>query len=243
MKNIKGLIAYSGKRYFGFQKTKTGPSIEEELQKGLEQILQHPVTIQAASRTDRGVHAEGQVFNFFLKKEIGLKKLQQGLRSVLPRDISPLHLEEMPPSFHPTLDAKAKEYHYTVCNGPIQLPFHLEFSWHVHPLLDLFSMQEAGLHLLGRRDFSAFSNMKYKDPVRTVEEIRIEQRGENRLVIVIKGDHFLYKMVRNIAGTLIYAGMGKIDPGEIPLILASGRRELAGVTAPAHGLCLKRVFY
>lgn len=242
MKNIKALITYLGSRYFGFQKTKMGPSIEEELQRALEQILQHSVIIQAASRTDRGVHSEGQVINFLLKKEIELSKLHSGLRAILPHDISVLQLQKMHPSFHPTLDAKAKEYHYAICNSSIQLPFYREFSWHVFQKLDLEMMREAAQKLIGTKDFSAFSNMKYHDPIRNLMDIKIENY-ENRIFIHLKGNNFLYKMVRNIVGTLVYIGMGKIALEQLPKILSSGKRELAGVTAPAHGLSLKKVFY
>lgn len=238
-RNIRSLIAYNGTHYFGWQKTRMGPSIEETLELCLQQILQHPVELQAASRTDRGVHAEGQVVNFFTDKpKVDLKKLHLSLAKMLPKDISPLALEEVETSFHPTLDSKGKEYQYQICNLPIQLPFLKDYSWHIPTPLDLPSMLIAKEFLLGTHDFSAFTNERTDDTIRTIHSIEIEPG-----LFKIKGDKFLYKMVRNIVGTLVYVGLGKIPPTEIPTILSSRNRALAGMTAPAHGLCLKQVFY
>jgi len=240
--NYKCLLAYSGTHYCGFQKTKMGPSIEEQLQQTLEKILQEPIKIQAASRTDSGVHAREQVCNFFAK-DTDLHILYGSLRSLLPKDIAPLKLEKMPVEFHPTLHAKGKEYHYYICNLPTQVPFHREFSWHVPLPLDLQTMHLAALKIEGRHDFSAFSNTSYEDPTRLVRKITLESLENNRFRIVIQGDNFLYKMVRNIVGTLVHIGQGKIALKDLPQIIMSRDRRLAGMTAPAHGLFLHRVFY
>jgi len=149
--NFKCTVAYLGTDYFGFQKTKMGPSIEEEIQKTLEKILQHPVKIQGASRTDRGVHAEGQVINFFTHREVDPHKLYGAMRSLFPSGIVPLELNQVENSFHPTLDAKSKEYHYTICNTPTQIPLHSPFSWHVHHPLDLEKMNQASELLIGKK--------------------------------------------------------------------------------------------
>lgn len=243
MNNIYCLLAYCGTRYFGFQKTKMGPSIEEELEKALEKILRHPVNIQAASRTDRGVHAEGQVINFLAEERWDLGKLREKLRGVLPKDISPLELMEAPKEFHPTLDNRGKEYHYHVCTSPVQLPFHREFSWHFHLPLDIEKMRQGAKLLEGRHDFSAFTCLRVEDGVRRIESIEIEALSGNRLQIRVTGDNFLYKMVRTLVGTLVYVGCGKIGLEEVKSILESRERAKAGMTAPAHGLCLKKVFY
>jgi tRNA pseudouridine38-40 synthase len=242
VKNIKLILAYEGTRYLGWQKTAMGLSIEEELEKALAQILQHPVKLQAASRTDAGVHAEGQVVNFFTESEMPLDKLQKSLNSLLPKDISVLKIEEAPEAFHPTLDCRGKEYHYSVCTGSTQLPFHRQFSWHFSYPLDLEAMQKAAEALLGKHDFSAFTNEKQEDNVREIFAIQIEPL-DGRLKIRVSGNNFLYKMVRNIVGTLLYAGCGKLPWQEVPSIIASKDRTRAGVTAPAHGLVLKEVIY
>lgn len=241
--NIRFVLAYAGTRYFGFQKTKMGPSIEEEVEKKLSQILQQPITLQAASRTDRGVHAEGQVVNFSLEKQVDVDKLFDSLRKMLPRDIALIEMEEMHDAFHPTTDAKGKEYHYFLCNEKHQLPFHREFSWHIHQPLELFLMQKGAVHLEGRRDYSSLTNIRVEDGVRNIQTIAIEPLPANRILFRIIGDRFLYKMVRNIVGTLVYVAMGKIAVNDLPSILESRHRPRAGITAPAHGLCLKKVFY
>lgn len=244
MNNIKLIIAYDGSEYHGWQKTASGPSVEESLQTVLEQILQVPVTLQAASRTDRGVHAEKQVVNFHTGKTppslISLNKL-------LPSSITALEMEMMPPEFHPTLDAKGKLYTYCICMGPTQLPFYRHFSWHVHFPLNAEEMKKAAYYFIGEHDFSAFCNQRrhlsYPHKRRVIESIEFYLLDNKRLQIALRGNHFLYKMVRNIVGTLVYVGQGKLTVDEIPMIIASKKRVEAGITAPAHGLTLKEIYY
>lgn len=246
MSRIKLLSSYEGTHYFGWQKTKMGPSIEEEMEKALSQILQETVELEAASRTDRGVHAEGQVVCFSTQKKLDPFRIQKGLNALLPKDISILEASEVADDFHPTLDNVAKEYHYEVCLGDIQLPFHRNFSWHFFYPLELGTMKEASQFFLGKHDFSAFCNMRLflqSDKIRTIYSLEIIPLPQNRLRISIIGDRFLYKMVRNIVGTLLYVGCGKLTLEQIPLILENKDRKEAGMTAPAHGLFLKKVFY
>lgn len=220
-----------------------GPSIEESLEKALFQIYHIPIELQAASRTDAGVHAEGQVVNFRLQTPPDLYKLQKGLNALLPKDIAVRDLALATENFHPTLDASSKEYRYFICNDFVQLPFHRKFSWRFPYPLDLEAMQRAIRHLLGEHDFSAFSNLRVENGVRILSAIEIIPLPERRLCFSIKGNHFLYKMVRNLVGTLVYVGCGKLLPEDLPAILKSKDRKRAGVTAPAHGLILSHVFY
>jgi tRNA pseudouridine38-40 synthase len=248
MANIKIKLAYDGTAYLGWQKTKMGPSIEQTLQEKIEQILQHPVRLQAASRTDAGVHAVGQIINFKTTKEsLDLKKLALSLNSLLPKDLCVLEAECVHEDFHATLDCRGKEYHYTVCYGHTQLPMHRLYSWHFPHALNLEEMKKAAKDLVGEHDFAAFCNAKksetYKDTIRHVKAIEIEEIADQRLLFKISGNHFLYKMVRNLVGTLIHIGCGKLKSQEITSILASGDRRQAGVTAPASGLALRHVFY
>ncbi len=243
MKNIKLIIAYEGTAYSGWQKTETGPSIEGELQKVLEQVLQHPVKLQAASRTDSGVHAEGQVVNFFTGKEVILDRLGKSCNGLLPGDIRVVEIEEMPKSFHPTLDAKNKEYHYSVCLGQAQLPFDRRFAWHFVKPVDVELMRQAAPFFIGTHDFSALTNERQDNNVREVYRIEIDEVGENKIRIRVAGNHFLYKMVRNIVGTLVYVGCGMLKLEDAELLLERGDRTAAGMTAPAHGLTLKKVNY
>lgn len=214
------------------------------MQNVLEQILQEPIKLQAASRTDKGVHAEGQIVNFITQKDPP-KKIS--LNRLLPSSIRVLEIIVVPIDFHPSLHATGKLYTYQICFSPIQLPFHRHVSWHVPALLDIDSMREAATHLLGEHDFSAFcnvhENLNYPHKRRYIERIDLIQLAPNRLQIQIKGNHFLYKMVRNLVGTLAYVGSGKLLPDAIPKILASKQRPQAGITAPAHGLTLQEIYF
>ncbi|MBS0620122.1 MAG: tRNA pseudouridine(38-40) synthase TruA [Verrucomicrobia bacterium] len=244
--NIQLIISYQGTPFLGWQKTKEGPSIEAALEEALQTLLRHPVTLQAASRTDAGVHAEGQVVNFFTRESITPRRLLHSLNGILPREIAVLHAEEMPPAFHPTLDAKEKQYGYLICHGPVQLPLYRHTSWHFPRALDVGAMESASKALIGTHDFSAFCNaLKEWDrtTICTLTSIAITPLPDERLSIQIQGDHFLYKMMRNLVGTLAYIGCGKLSPGAILDLLAGKDRTCIGMTAPAHGLVLKKVFY
>lgn len=248
MRNIKLIIAYDGGSFCGWQKTKVGPSIEETLEKVLGTILQEPISLQAASRTDSGVHARGQVVNFITaNKRFDLSRLFVSANQLLPKSIVVSSLQEAPASFHPTLDCIGKEYHYSICASPVQLPQHRCYSWHVRASLDKGKMDEAAAMIKGEKNFKALCNAKknsrYQDYLRELTSIEIESLPEERLCIKILGNHFLYKMARNIAGMIVYAGIGKLHPGDIESILASGDRTQASITAPAHGLTLFRVLY
>lgn len=233
MISYEAIIAYDGTPYFGWQKTQ-GPSIQEELEKALYQLTGETVLPEAASRTDRGVHAKAQVVQFALSEE--QPKLLSGLNALLPKTIRVLSVRKR--DFHPTLDAVGKEYHYQICQGLSQEPHLRLYSWHVHHPLDRALMERASQDLLGTHDFSAFANEKEENPFCTLECVTFDGT-----FFRIRGNRFLYKMVRNLVGTLIYIGCGKLPADAIPSILASKKRRSAGVTAPAHGLCLHQVFY
>ena len=246
--NVRLLIAYDGSEFLGWQKTGkgTGRTVEETVERVLEKILQHPVNLQAASRTDRGVHAKGQVVNFFTSHTFDMAKLQRKMNQLLPPDVVVRSAVEAAPDFHPTLHAKGKEYHYEIACTPSCLP-HVRFTrWHIPHPLDLDLMQEASSFIVGTRDFLAFCNARknlcYENTIRTLAALRLIQ-VEDGLRIELIGDHFLYKMARNIVGTLVYVGLRKISPSQIPYIVAGKKRTEAGITAPAHGLTLYQVYY
>ncbi len=241
--NYRLILSYDGTGYYGWQKTSTGPSIQEELEKALFRITGEAATPEAASRTDRGVHAEGQSVQLALEKPRDPALLLRGLNAVLPPSIRVLDAQAASPDFHATLDASGKIYHYRLCLGPVQDPLHRLYSWHFRYPLDLSLMEQAAQMLLGTHDFTAFANEPEENPLCTLNSIAFEKLPYNRLQISVQGDRFLYKMVRNLAGTLIYIGAQKLAPDAIPRILASRDRKTAGVTAPAHGLFLSQVFY
>lgn len=250
MSNIRLTVAYDGTHYLGWQKTPNGPTIEEALESALTTILRKRVALQAASRTDAGVHAAGQVVNFIVDETIDpltLERWKGSLNGLLPRDIAVLAVELAPDDFHPTLQCTGKEYRYHLCTTPAQLPHLRLYSWHYPYQLDIAAMKRASRYFVGEKDFAAFCNEKknctYDNYVRRIDSIAIVESDAGRLRIDITGNHFLYKMVRNIVGTLVYVGCGKIDESDVPTIIESGDRTQAGITAPNHGLFLQKVMY
>lgn len=241
--NIQLIISYDGTHYLGWQKTRMGPSIQEELEKALLRILGCSITTEAASRTDRGVHAKGQVVHFKTDQIIDPRRFRGGLNAVLPKDISVQSVHVQKPDFHPTLDAIAKEYHYWICNGPVQIPIHRLYSWHVHEPLDYHAMRNASSDFLGTNDFIAFTNEKTDNSVRNVQRVDIQEHPDHRIQIILQADRFLYKMARNIVGTLVDIGRRKQIKNTVSEMIANKKRSLAGMTAPAHGLFLMKVFY
>lgn len=245
--NIKLKLTYDGTAYLGWQKTDEGRSIEQTLQQVLETILQQSVILQAASRTDRGVHAHDQVINFFSNKPIlNFNKFQFQLNSMLPKDIRVLEASKVRDDFHPTIDVLEKTYVYTISASFFQMPQDRHYAWHVYYPLDLALMKEAASHLIGTHDFKGFTNRKideiYTHHVRTIHNISILKNGE-QIQISITGNHFLYKMIRNIVGTLVYIGCGKLPIHVINDLKIEKNRTLAGITAPAHGLSLFNLKY
>ncbi|MBA2367926.1 MAG: tRNA pseudouridine(38-40) synthase TruA [Candidatus Protochlamydia sp.] len=248
MNNIKLSLAYDGCRYRGWQKTPQGHSIEHSLQQVLEQILQHPVPLQAASRTDAGVHASGQVVNFFTSKNLeDFRSFTISLNRLLPKDITVHQAEKAPFSFHPTLDCKGKEYRYYLSYDFYQQPHQRFYEWHTPCRLELEEIKQAIPYLLGEQNFAAFCNLKirthYHNFIRQIESIVMEELPQNKMCFIVRGNHFLYKMVRNLVGSLVYVGRGRIKKEDLASILRSEKRAHAGITAPAHGLFLHSVFY
>ncbi len=245
--NVVLTIAYDGTNYHGWQKTAEGPSVEETLEAVLVKIFQIPIALQAASRTDAGVHASQQVVNFFTPRRIDWEKLKHSLNGMLPDDIAVNSVEEAAFDFHPTLHTVGKEYRYQVCLGAIQLPEHRLYSWHYFKKFNMQELYRAIPYLVGTKDFAALCNVlkncNYADTTRTIQSIEIQELPDSRLLFSITGSNFLYRMARNLVGTLMDIGHGKLQVEQLPAILASRDRTQAGMTAPAHGLCLHQVFY
>lgn len=241
--NIQLMLSYQGTHYRGWQKTRLGPTIEEKLEKALVTVLKHPIALQAASRTDAGVHAKGQVVNFF--SDLGVSKidLQHCLNGILPRDMAVISAKKVPTTFHPSLDSLSKEYHYWICNSTYQMPFDRDFSWHLPYSLSLYQMQEAAEFLKGDHDFSAFTNEPKMNNRCKISNIEIHPCASNRLNIKLVGNRFLYKMARILVGTLVDVGRGRLQSKDIIEILRQKDRKKSGVTAPAHGLFLMKVNY
>ncbi|MCY3975442.1 MAG: tRNA pseudouridine(38-40) synthase TruA [Simkaniaceae bacterium] len=245
--NVRLIVAYDGSDFFGWQENGAGPSVEGTLRAVLERILQHPVSLQVASRTDAGVHAEGQVVNFILPKPYSLKRLHRGVNALLPKTIRLFAIDPMHDSFHPTSDAIGKEYEYRICFAETASPFTRRFAWHYPRPLDADAMREGAGALIGRHDFTAFANVSdntLRMPYCTLTRFVIEENlPDKTLCFTLRADRFLYKMVRNLVGTLVGVGAGEVASDRmVTLLLSRDRREI-GVTAPAHGLCLREVLY
>lgn len=246
MRNIKLTLAYDGTNYHGFQVQKgTGlKTIQEELEKALATLTGHSVTVYGSGRTDAGVHARGQVVNFFSESSIPVERLPLAVNSLLPRDIVVWQAEEAAEAFHARYSAKRKTYCYTIYNDRFPLPFWRLYAYHVPLPLNIEKMSEGASCFLGTHDFEAFSakGTAVKDFIRTIYSCRVEVDGA-LVKIIVEGDGFLYNMVRIMTGTLLEIGQEKREPEEIALLLAAAQRKEAGMTVPPHGLCLHSVEY
>ncbi len=263
MRNIKLTIEYDGTNYQGWQRQKNTPwTLQEVIEKTLGRILQERIRLIASGRTDAGVHACAQVVNFKTNKNISLKKLKQALNSLLDNDIVIKRAEEVDLGFHARFAAKTKIYRYTIINQKHPSALYRDFAYFVPYKLDFRLMRRAARLIVGRHNFSSFqarpvrntcsygrkrisneaSDKKSRSSIRTVKGIRVFKQG-NFIFIDIQANGFLYKMVRNIVGTLIEIGRRKQSPISIKKILIKRDRKFAGPTAPAHGLCLLGVKY
>ena len=242
--NVKLTIAYEGTHFYGWQNNLSERSVEWELKKALELILNHSIVLQAASRTDRGVHANAQVVNFFTYDSLNLEQLVTSLNTILDPDIRILSAQKGSDTFHPTLDVKSKQYRYIISTAKVRQPDKRRVSWHFPYITSLANMKEAAKLIVGSHNFSGFSNGYEfnKNPYCTIHAIKFEEFHQE-LHIVLLGDRFLYKMVRIIVGTLAYIGSGKLKAVVIDEIFSSLDRKKGGVTAPAEGLVLDRIFY
>jgi tRNA pseudouridine38-40 synthase len=246
MRNIKMVLAYDGTHYHGFQvQNRTVlPTIQGELEKAVNTLTGEKATVYGSGRTDAGVHARGQVINFFSNTRIPVERFPLAMNSLLPRDITVWEAEEASADFHARFGAKKKTYRYTIYNDRHLSPFWRHYSYHVPASLDVERIAEGATHFLGAHDFHAFcaKDTAVKDYVRTIYECRVEKKGP-LLRLTVTGDGFLYNMVRIMTGTLLEIGEKKREAGSIPELLQAGERRLTGMTVPPQGLCLWSVEY
>ena len=240
-------VAYDGSNYHGYQVQNGQTTIQEKLQDAIEALLGKRYPIVGCSRTDSGVHARDFKATFSTDADapkIPVEKLPIALNLHLPDDIAIKNAEEASESFHVRYDVKTKEYEYLILNSRIRSPFLCGRTYFYSTPLDVESMNEAAQFFVGTHDFSAFisSGSDVEDRVRTIYSCIVERNGE-LVTVRISGNGFLYNMVRIIVGTLIEVSSGKLSPSEIPEIILSGDRSMAGYTVPACGLYLNRVEY
>jgi len=237
-------LEYEGTRYSGWQRQLNGPSIQEEVEKALAQVLGKPVTLTGASRTDAGVHALGQRAHFDTDSRIPPAKWPFVLNTMLPRDISAAAAREVPGTLHARFSAIGKRYSYRIFNRPQPSALLRDFAAFVPLPLDEALMAQVLPALLGRHDFRAFAAAGHsaKTTLRTIRRAEIAREGRE-LRLVIEGDAFLYNMVRIIAGTLIAIGLKRLQPDAFARGIETGDRLALGPTAPACGLTLEKVWY
>jgi tRNA pseudouridine38-40 synthase len=242
---VRGVVAYDGTDYSGFQRQVNAPTVQEALEAALAQITRETVTVLAAGRTDAGVHATGQVVAFDAAWRHGMGDLWRALNAVLPADIAFLQIEEAAPDFHPRYDARSRRYRYAIYNAPVRCPLTRRYSLHVTASLDVAAMEKAAQLLVGEHDFAAFGRPPKPGgaTVRRVLAAGWSRDGAEQLYFVIEANAFIYRMVRSIVGTLLQVGRAGLKVEEFAAVLASRDRAQAGPTAPPHGLCLAEVKY
>ena len=234
-------LEYDGTDFAGFQVNPGRRTVQAELEAALGRLdPSGPGSIDAAGRTDAGVHASRQVIAFTYRGRSSAKELGRALDALLPADVSIGDLKRVPDGFDPRYAARYREYRYTVWNGP-RSPLRERHALGVRAPLDTAAMAQAGTAFIGRHDFSAFGAAKPdRSSVRTVHAVRVVRRGRT-VTIDVTADAFLRGMVRRMVAVLIEAGLGKMDDTGVAAALVAGRPALDGATVPPHGLCLTRV--
>ena len=238
-RRYRARVEYDGTDFAGFQVQPGRRTVQGELETALARL--DPTgssTVDAAGRTDAGVHASGQVIAFTYRGRTAAPELGRALDALLPADVSIGTLSRVPDGFDPRYAARYREYRYTVWNGP-RSPLRERHALGVRVPLDVAAMARAGSVLVGRHDFSAFGTTN-RTSVRTVHAVRVARRG--RVVTIdVTADAFLRGMVRRIVAVLIEVGLGRMDATAVAAALGAGRPALDGASAPPHGLCLRRV--
>lgn len=244
MRNLKVTMAFRGTKYHGFQRQLNALTIQEVVEGALSRLFNESVQIQGCSRTDTGVHAREFVFTMQTEKSLPARNIIRGASGYLPDDISIYRVEEVPLDFHARFSSIGKEYMYRIHNSESKNPFTTDLELHYRRKLDIELLREAAFHFVGTHDFAAFcSNCTEKqNTIRTIYDIQIKKQ-EQTVILLVKGNGFLYNMVRILIGTLLNVNEGQIKLEQLDAILASRDRVRAGMTAQPHGLTLNRVFY
>ncbi len=245
---FKLAIAYDGTHYEGWQVQKIGTGVQEKVEAALAKFFPSHPRVHSSSRTDTGVHALGMVAHFEVPSaecKMTARKLALALNAWLPEDIRVLSAARARKDFHARFDATGKQYRYFVWNHAAMNPLTRHTAWHVPRALDLRAMRIAAPFFVGEHDFQSFAaNPGYakETTVRVLSRCDLRQSGP-LLTFIIEGEGFLYKMCRGIVGTLVQVGLGRFAPEEVEQMLAKKDRRVAGMTAPARGLVLWKVFY
>lgn len=246
--NYRIRVEYEGTRYNGWQRQdSTGNTIQGKLEQVLSRMVDCPIEIQGAGRTDSGVHAKGQIANFHLNpphSEKAPREIMAYMNLYLPEDIRITNIAVVPERFHSRLNAKGKIYQYRIWNSDKADVFERRLVYTLEDRLDVKAMKEAAVFFVGTHDFIAFctNKNKKKSTIRTIESVEIETMGDE-IRITYRGNGFLYHMIRIMTGTLIEVGLGKRKPSDITGILEGRNRADAGELIPGNGLVLVEVLY
>ena len=243
-RNIALKLMYNGTAYHGWQVQKNAVSVAETLEKALATVVCHPVKCTGAGRTDAHVHAETYVANFRTTSTIPCDRIPLAVNTRLPEDIVVVRAVEVPEGFNAIGSCLKKEYTYRIYNSHIRNAFYVNRAWFYPKHLDETVMQRAASHFVGTHDFAAVRSVgtETRTTVRTVHNFNISRSGD-LIECRVCANGFLYNMVRAITGTVLYAAEGKFLPEDIPAILKSRDRTLAGPTVPPGGLYLTRLWY
>jgi len=245
MRKFKLIVAYDGTDFHGWQIQPEVRTVAGEIKSALEKILNHEISLSAASRTDSGVHATGQTADFSTDDPIDSEKLLRAINGVLPDDIAVNSVEEVSEDFHSTHMAQGKHYRYTIRLSEIDDPLSRKYHWWYRHKLDIENMIAATQFLVGTIDFKGLEINSGKpdvETVREISEIKIS-RNDYDIIIDVFGKSFMYKLVRSMVGLLVAAGNGKIQLEEIPEILSKKNEHRKTDVAPSHGLSLIEVYY
>lgn len=250
-RNIRLLIAYDGTDFSGWQRQQHDRTIQGEIERCLSLMSREHIHLHGAGRTDAGVHAEGMVAHFNTSATLSCEVLLRGLNAMLPGAIRVLEALPVDLDFHARFSAIGKAYQYIIHTGTIHPPHCRLYSVHVRAQLNYAAMRDCLAILVGTYDFSSFENSGSRDKsrisgrgaVRTIQQADLLERAPDILIFQFIGDGFLRNMVRNLVGSLLDVGRGRLSVADFRTILQAKDRTMAGVTAPAHGLFLKKVFY
>lgn len=244
MRRIKLIVAYDGTEYSGWQIQPEAPTIEMCLDKAIHELTGENVHVTGASRTDAGVHAYGNVAVFDTESTIPGDRFTFALNRFLPDSIVIQDSWEVSVDFHPRHCNTRKTYEYRILNTAVPLPQKRNFTWHVTGSIDIEKMKEAAAYIVGEHDFKSFCCVRTQaeSTVRTIYSLEVLQEG-SEIIIRIKGNGFLYNMVRIITGTLIQVGKGRFMPEYVKQMLEAKDRTVAGQTAPPQGLTLVGIEY
>ena len=245
MKRIKLTVAYDGTNYHGWQVQPNAVTIEGKLNEAISELTKESIQVIGASRTDAGVHALGNVAVFDTESRILGEKFSYALNQRLPDDIVIQQSQEVDKDFHPRYCTCEKTYEYVILNRKFPLPEYRNTAFFYYGDLDIKAMQEATKAFLGEHDFAGFcsAGAQVKTTVRTIYELTVEKKDNDMICIRVRGNGFLYNMVRIIAGTLLEVGKGNIEAKSLENRIAAADRSQAGPTAPARGLKLIRIQY